>query len=506
MVWVQGLVCANGSCGRTLHRRRACLRGSGGLAAGSCVVGLRWVCILLQVRSAGDVVPANGRQGVRHGANVVHGLWCNLGQCRSAFLHCGNGVCRVIADAVCKWPVWVPKPKWVYLGEVLQGILGATIGCRCLVYANLGNQPSGVSKGYTWCLLVGVMLSHWLSEVSWQCDTPRHDWGSPNWGRWCGCNQLVPVRQLLLAHQPTCGELMGTLWDLSHVCYPKCHSFHVIMSCLIVSVYNVHSGFRLRSIVTAHMNVLPEKAWHTASQRPQVWQNSKGTRIESTDIRQLKALQSSRKVFWVRCVECIPQRLPSSAVMAGWCKQRPAIWLAQKRMFAGAWYQNAPTERSRLCIPSGIVIKHEWVLIQNMIRHIIYHVCLTWIIEKNMPKALSWRKPSFNGFFRDRILPWQPWVLPNKCQVKLVNRRQAHDSFQPVVYDFVRLYWRADMTCSESSWHSSKDTPRRKSLSDAIFPAPLLKQVFQADASNTAGISSRNGCLEGHFSDDRIGI
>ena len=29
------------------------------------------------------------------------------------------------------------------------------------------------------------------------------------------------------------------------------------MSCLIVSVYNVHSGFRLRSIVTAHMNVLP---------------------------------------------------------------------------------------------------------------------------------------------------------------------------------------------------------------------------------------------------------
>ena len=39
---------------------------------------------------------------------------------------------------------------------------------------------------------------------------------------------------------------------------PKCHSFHVIMSCLIVSVYNVHSGFRLRSIVTAHMNVLPQ--------------------------------------------------------------------------------------------------------------------------------------------------------------------------------------------------------------------------------------------------------
>ena len=30
------------------------------------------------------------------------------------------------------------------------------------------------------------------------------------------------------------------------------------MSCLIVSVYNVHSGFRLRSIVTAHMNVLPQ--------------------------------------------------------------------------------------------------------------------------------------------------------------------------------------------------------------------------------------------------------
>ena len=43
------------------------------------------------------------------------------------------------------------------------------------------------------------------------------------------------------------------------MCYPKCHSFHVIMSCLIVSVYNVHSGFRLRSIVTAHMNVLPNK-------------------------------------------------------------------------------------------------------------------------------------------------------------------------------------------------------------------------------------------------------
>ena len=31
------------------------------------------------------------------------------------------------------------------------------------------------------------------------------------------------------------------------------------MSCLVVSVYNVHSGFRLRSIVTAHMNVLPGK-------------------------------------------------------------------------------------------------------------------------------------------------------------------------------------------------------------------------------------------------------
>ena len=49
-------------------------------------------------------------------------------------------------------------------------------------------------------------------------------------------------------------------FELSHVCYPKCHSFHVIMSCLIVSVYNVHSGFRLRSIVTAHMNVLPNNS------------------------------------------------------------------------------------------------------------------------------------------------------------------------------------------------------------------------------------------------------
>ena len=38
---------------------------------------------------------------------------------------------------------------------------------------------------------------------------------------------------------------------------PKMSLFHVIMSCLIVSVYNVHSGFKLRSIVTAHMNVLP---------------------------------------------------------------------------------------------------------------------------------------------------------------------------------------------------------------------------------------------------------
>ena len=34
------------------------------------------------------------------------------------------------------------------------------------------------------------------------------------------------------------------------------------MSCSTVSVYNVHSGFRLRSIVTAHMNVLPHKFSH----------------------------------------------------------------------------------------------------------------------------------------------------------------------------------------------------------------------------------------------------
>ena len=55
-----------------------------------------------------------------------------------------------------------------------------------------------------------------------------------------------------------CKHIYRHVEDLSHVCYPKCHSFHVIMSCLIVSVYNVHSGFRLRSIVTAHMNVLPK--------------------------------------------------------------------------------------------------------------------------------------------------------------------------------------------------------------------------------------------------------
>ena len=40
---------------------------------------------------------------------------------------------------------------------------------------------------------------------------------------------------------------------------PKCHSFHVPMLCSNVFVYNVHTGFRLRSIVTAHMNVLPHK-------------------------------------------------------------------------------------------------------------------------------------------------------------------------------------------------------------------------------------------------------
>ena len=102
MVWVQGLVCANGSCGRTLHRRRAYLRGFGELAVGSCVVELRRGCIRLQVRSAGDVVPANGKQGVRPGASPVHGLWCNLGQRRSTLLHCGDGVCLVIVDAACK--------------------------------------------------------------------------------------------------------------------------------------------------------------------------------------------------------------------------------------------------------------------------------------------------------------------------------------------------------------------------------------------------------------------
>ena len=53
---------------------------------------------------------------------------------------------------------------------------------------------------------------------------------------------------------------VGGGWDLSHVCYPKCHSFHVTMSCSNVFVYNVHSGFRLRSIVTAHMNVLPNNS------------------------------------------------------------------------------------------------------------------------------------------------------------------------------------------------------------------------------------------------------
>ena len=41
---------------------------------------------------------------------------------------------------------------------------------------------------------------------------------------------------------------------------PKCHSFHVPMLCSNVFVYNVHTGFRLRSIVTAHMNVLPNNS------------------------------------------------------------------------------------------------------------------------------------------------------------------------------------------------------------------------------------------------------
>ena len=102
MVWVQGLVGASGSCGRTLRPHKACLRGSGGLAACSCVVVIRSVRIQLLIRSAGDVVPTNGRRGVRHGANLVHGLLCNSGRCRSTLLHCGGGVYLVIVGAACK--------------------------------------------------------------------------------------------------------------------------------------------------------------------------------------------------------------------------------------------------------------------------------------------------------------------------------------------------------------------------------------------------------------------
>ena len=39
---------------------------------------------------------------------------------------------------------------------------------------------TGVAGVCTWCLLWGMMRSHWCHLVGWQCDTPQHGRGSPN--------------------------------------------------------------------------------------------------------------------------------------------------------------------------------------------------------------------------------------------------------------------------------------------------------------------------------------
>ena len=134
-------------------------------------------------------------------------------------------------------------------------------------YCEIESSASTAERSRQSC---DMSLCYFIAKIKflligkWKKLERAHQEYSKIWGKyvkqgWWRCEW----RFMSCAHMCMCVLGLGGRVKFEPCVYPKCHYLQMIqlhVSCQCVSVQRTHNLFRLRSIVTAHINVLPNNS------------------------------------------------------------------------------------------------------------------------------------------------------------------------------------------------------------------------------------------------------